>query len=79
VTTFDEAIDRIRPLASSIVERMQKIDVTPSEIEVKFGLNFTAEAGVLISASTEANFEFKLTWKPEKPAKNSAAQSRVDE
>jgi len=66
--TFDDAIDRVKPLANTIVQRMMSLDVTPEEVEVKFGLKFTAEANVILSATTaEANLEFTLKWKPRKP------------
>ena len=67
---LEEALDRIKPIANALFHRLNSIDVTPDEVEVKFGVKLTAEAGVIISATAaEANFEFKLKWTPPKGAK----------
>jgi len=63
--SFEDALDRIRPVANAVVKCIREIDVTPEAVEVKFGLKLSVEADVIISSTAaEANFEFTLTWKP---------------
>jgi hypothetical protein len=63
--TFEDALERIRPVANAFIQRIASIDVTPEEVQVKFGLKLSVEADVIISSTAaEANFEFTITWKP---------------
>lgn len=60
--TFEAAIDKIRPIASSLVKRLS--DLSPDQITVEFGVKFSAKAGVILAATdTEANLKVSLTWK----------------
>lgn len=62
--TLEEALDRIRPIANAVIRKIRSIDVTPDELEVKFGVKLSVGANVIISkTAAEANFEFKLAWK----------------
>jgi NTP-dependent ternary system trypsin peptidase co-occuring protein len=61
--TLEHALGRVGPLARAIHDAVRRIDVTPQEVEVTFGLKLTAEANVILSSTAaEANFEFKLKW-----------------
>lgn len=65
--TFEKAIDQIQPVADAIMSRFTKGLTTPaSEVEVKFGLSLTADAGVLISSVRgSVTFEVTLKWQKE--------------
>jgi len=40
-------------------------DLTPDEVEVKFGLKVSGKVDWLVArAASEGNFEIRLTWKP---------------
>lgn len=66
--TFEEAIDAVKPVASVLITRLKYGLTTPAdEVEVKFGLKLTAEAGAIFtSISGDVNFEVTLKWKEEK-------------
>lgn len=62
--TFSEALDKVKPAAETIINKLRNLDVTPDEIQVEFGIKLSAEAGAFFaSASTEANFAITLSWK----------------
>jgi len=62
--TFADALRRIGPTSSAIVERFRDLPQRPDEIEVEFGIKVSAEAGAIIArASGEANFRVVLRWK----------------
>ena len=69
--SFDAALDAVRSSALQIRKKMH--DVQADEVEVKFGLKATGEAGnnmlAIAKAGVEANYEVTLKWKkPEKKA-----------
>lgn len=60
--TFERAVQKIKPAAVAIAETFKSL--SPDELELSFGIKFTAEADVIISSvSTEINFDVKMTWK----------------
>jgi hypothetical protein len=62
--TFEAALDRIKPAASAIIERLRDLASPPDTVGVEFGIKMSAEAGaVLASAGVEANYKVTLTWK----------------
>ena len=62
--TFEAALDSVRPAAFAVVSRFRSFAEAPEGVEVEFGLKFAGQAGAFIaSASTEAQFRVKLTWK----------------
>lgn len=63
--SFEKAIDKIQPVANAVMSRLKSGLTTPAnEIEVKFGLNLTADAGVVFSSvGGEVSFEVTLKWK----------------
>jgi len=68
-TSFDEAMDRARPIATGIISKVRSLSDPPDEVEVEFGLSLSAEAGaVLAAASTEAHYKVTLTWRREQGA-----------
>jgi hypothetical protein len=61
--SFDDALEKIQPIASSIIGKVRNLSDSPDEVEVKFGFNMNADAGAVIaSAGAEANFEITLKW-----------------
>jgi Trypsin-co-occurring domain 1 len=61
--SFEQAVDRVRPAAEAMIERLRDIASRPDEITVTFGLKMSAKAGALIAASAlEANFAVELRW-----------------
>ena len=59
--SFEEALDKVKPVAFTIVDKLH--DLSAEEVEVKFGLKLTADAGVVFAkAGSEFNFEVTLSW-----------------
>jgi hypothetical protein len=64
--TFEEALDKLKPAAGAIIQKLRGLSDPPDEIEVEFGLTLSAEAGAFIAAAgAEANYTVKLKWKRE--------------
>ena len=64
--TFESALERIKPAAAVIVEKLRDLSVPPDQVGLEFGIKFGAKAGAFFaSADTEANFKVTLTWKRE--------------
>ncbi len=67
-TSFEDALEKARPMASSLVGRLHAIGDAagnpPEEVQVEFGIILSAEAGaVLAAASATANYKVTMTWK----------------
>lgn len=61
--TFNEALDKVKPIAETIIDKLRNLSDSPDEVEVKFGLKMNAEAGAIIAvAGIEANYEITLKW-----------------
>jgi hypothetical protein len=61
--TLESAIDKIRPAAEVIINRLTSLSQPASEIEITFGLKLSAEVGALIaSGSAEANYSVRIKW-----------------
>jgi len=62
--TFEAALEAIKPAAIAVASKFRDFVDAPEGVEVEFGLKFAGQAGAFIaSASTEAQFRVKLTWK----------------
>jgi hypothetical protein len=63
--TFEQALDQVVPVAKAALDRIRRGLTTPAdEVEIKFGLKLTAEAGAIIaSVGGEVNLEVTLKWK----------------
>ena len=57
---FEEAIETIKPVASSLVKKITSLSDPPHSIEVEFGLSLSAEAGAFV-ASSSVESSFKVT------------------
>src|SRR5258708_36327780 len=61
--TFEEALNGVLPVTTSIVEKLRGIGSKPDEIEISFGVKLNTVAGAVIaSASAEANFGVMVRW-----------------
>ena len=61
--SFEEAINSLGPIASSIVSKLINISHPPDEAAVEFGLTLKAESGLVITkVAGDANFKINLKW-----------------
>ena len=61
--SFSRALERIRPVANELAEKLKGLSYRPDEVEVEFGIKLSGKVGALIaSTGTEANFKIRLTW-----------------
>jgi Trypsin-co-occurring domain 1 len=69
---FEHARQAIVAIAESTVStigRLTQRSVRPDELEVKFGLKFSAQGNVIVAgASGEATLEVTLTYRPDRGA-----------
>jgi hypothetical protein len=64
--TFEVALEKVKPVASTIITKLRGLHDSPDEIAVEFGIKLNAKAGAVIAAAgVEANFKVTLTWKQE--------------
>jgi hypothetical protein len=64
--TFEQALSKIRPATEKVITTLRGLAHKPDEIEMEFGFNMSAEAGVVIaSASMGANYKVTLRWRSE--------------
>jgi hypothetical protein len=61
--SFESALEKMRPLAATVIGKLKGSIHVPAEIGVEFGLKLNAQAGVILAASgIEANFKVSLKW-----------------
>lgn len=61
--TLEEALDKIKPAAQSIITRLRGLHDEPDEVAVEFGIKLSAAAGAFVaSAGVEANYKVSLKW-----------------
>lgn len=65
--TLEKSLDRVKPAAQFIIEKLRSLHDSPDEIEVQFGLKLNAGSGVILAAGVEANYTVKLKWVKDKP------------
>jgi hypothetical protein len=62
--TFNQALEKIRPAAGAIIQKLRSLSDPPDEIDVEFGLKLSAEAGAFVaSAGVDANYKVTLKWR----------------
>jgi Trypsin-co-occurring domain 1 len=62
--TLEAAFGRIQPAAGAMVSRLRGLTDAPEEIEIEFGIQLSAELGVIVAHTAgEANFRVSLRWK----------------
>jgi len=64
--TFESALNAIKPVANTVINKLHSLNQPPDEVEVKFGIKMTAGLGAIIaSGNGEFNYEITLKWKQE--------------
>lgn len=64
--TFESALDKVKPVANVILNKIRNLHQPADEVEVKFGIKISAELGAVVaSGSGEVNYEITLKWKRE--------------
>jgi len=59
---FMDAVAGIKPAAEAVLEIFQEMN-SPDEIDLAFGIKFSAKAGaILASVDSEATFKVSLKW-----------------
>jgi len=78
--TLEKSLDRVKPAAQYIVEKLRSLHDSPDEIEVQFGLSLSAGAGIVLAAGVTgtANYTVKLKWVKEKPKENDKPESKTN-
>jgi hypothetical protein len=62
--SFDAALERLQPMAQTLITRLRDLAERPDEIGVEFGLKMSMGAGLVVAHSSgEANFKVTLQWK----------------
>lgn len=65
--SFEEALDKVKPVASTLISKLRGLNTPADEVEVKFGLKLTAEAGAIFSSvGGEVSYEITLKWNQNK-------------
>jgi hypothetical protein len=61
---FEDVLDRLRGTLEPLVGSLRDIAADADDVEIQFGVGFTAEAGVVVSSlSGGANFSITIRWK----------------
>lgn len=61
---FEDALEQVKPVASAVISKLKELNTPADEVEVKFGLKMTVDAGaVFASVGGEVNYEVTLKWK----------------
>jgi hypothetical protein len=67
--SFEEALERVKPIASGLKRKLGSMVDPPDEIEVEFGLDMSFEGGAIVAkGGIGANFKVKLTWSKDREA-----------
>lgn len=60
---LEKAFEQIGAFSGGIIQKMEQTEFAPDEIEVEFGIKFTADVGVVFSsAGSEAGITVKVKW-----------------
>ncbi|MQY14151.1 hypothetical protein SRB5_43130 [Streptomyces sp. RB5] len=61
--SLQQSLDKIRPVAAAVWEKLRDMPRTPDKVSVEFGIKLSAEAGVIVAkGATEANFVVTMEW-----------------
>jgi hypothetical protein len=65
--TFEAALERIKPVAGTVIAKLRGLSDPPDEAVVEFGLKMSGQAGSVVVASVgaEAHYKVTLTWRRE--------------
>lgn len=60
---LEESMGLLRFFSEIVARDINKLNVKPSKVELKFGIKLTAEAGAIIAkTSAEGNLEVNIVW-----------------
>ena len=62
-TSFEEALDKIRPAIERVVGSLASLEPRPDEFSVELGIGMTATLGAFISIPGTSNLLLRLTWR----------------
>ena len=76
--TFEAALERIKPMAGTIIAKLRGLSDPPDEAVVEFGLKMSGQAGSVVVASVgaEAHYKVTLTWRREEKKKEEKKKSK---
>jgi len=61
--SFEAALANVKEAATAALDTFRSMARGPDEVELKFGVKLTAQAGAVIAKTgLEGNFEVKLKW-----------------
>jgi Trypsin-co-occurring domain 1 len=67
--TLATSVEKMLPVATTIINKLRSIPHTPDEIDVSFGFNLSSQTGAFIaSCGVEANFGVVLKWRKSESA-----------
>jgi hypothetical protein len=62
-STFEAALEGVRPVVEAIISKIHGIATTPSKVSVELAFKLNAKSGlILVALDTEANFKIVLEW-----------------
>lgn len=65
--SFEDILDKVKPVASTIITHLKELNNPADEVSVKFGLKLSTEAGVIFtSVGGEVTYEITLKWSAKK-------------
>ena len=63
--SFGKALAAIEAVANGVQEQLSRVTRRPDEVQLEFGLEFTANAGtaLLVSGGGSAHLKIEMTWR----------------
>lgn len=61
--TFEQALANIDPMVKAIKKKFDEMEDAADEVEVKFGVKLSGQAGAIITVGAEASYEITMRWK----------------
>jgi hypothetical protein len=59
--TFEETLEKLRPLANGVISKLK--DLSPEKVVVEFGVKLSAKSGIILaSADSEVNLKIAMEW-----------------
>lgn len=60
--TFEQALANIYPMVKVIKKKFDEMEDAADEVEVKFGVKLSGQAGAIITIGEEACYEITMRW-----------------
>lgn len=62
--TWEQALDGIHAAAVGALHQLRRIEPTPDEVKVSFGVAVNGKLGAtIVTAGADANLKVEVTWK----------------